>query len=231
MSHFHPLKISNIRIALSANRALLGEIRPNMRKIFFNYTEEKNNVVFYFYYDSEPTQEERDYDVEGTITTEICSDFIEDVIWEEKSIVALPPQIIHNLGICIFSRYDNFSCSEDQFILSTFFNTLLLKQVSHEGIDTVQIKLVAIFALLGEIRSNMRRISINHCKESMSTTLYIIYDDLSSIDECAGEIIVNKMKRFFPHDLKWKIESKNMANNEILPNIGICIYSRYEITT
>lgn len=100
----NPENISDL--VFYGNRALLGEIRPGMRKISIKYCKTECKVVLFFYFDNELTQEELDYDIPGTITAEICSDFPQKLSWEEKVFVIPYPKVIHEEGICIFSRYE-----------------------------------------------------------------------------------------------------------------------------
>ena len=99
-------EITDARLILSANRALLCEVRPNMRKVCVEYLKSEKKIILYFFYDSPPTQEDLDYDVEGTILTEMSCDFPGDIQWENKSIVLPYPERISNGGICVFRRYE-----------------------------------------------------------------------------------------------------------------------------
>lgn len=93
-------------LILYANRACLGEIRPNMRKIFIRYIREEKKIILYVYYDKPLTQEELDYDVVGTIVAELMSDFPEELEWQEEVIVLPYPERIPQKGICVYSRYE-----------------------------------------------------------------------------------------------------------------------------
>jgi hypothetical protein len=99
-------KITPAKLILSASSALRGEIRPNMRKIILEYNNDEKKIVLNFFYDTPPTQEDLDYDVEGTISAEMSCFFSEDTHWEEKSYVIPYPQKITHEGICVFSRYE-----------------------------------------------------------------------------------------------------------------------------
>ena len=93
-------------LILSASRALLCEIRPNMRKISIEYLKDQRKMILYFYYDSPPSQEELDYDPFGAIITEMSADFSEEVDWEEKIIVLPYPHRMPDKGICVYRRYE-----------------------------------------------------------------------------------------------------------------------------
>ena len=99
-------EITDADLILSANRALLCEVRVNMRRIYVEYLESEKKIVVHFFYDSPPTQEDLDYDVEGTILTEMSCDFFGDIQWDNKSIVLPYPERISNGGICVFCRYE-----------------------------------------------------------------------------------------------------------------------------
>lgn len=98
--------IDRVDLILSANRALLGEVRPNMRRVCIEYLKNEKKMILYFFYDSPPTQEELDYDVEGTISVEMSCDFPEELNWEEKSFVLPYPAKIPDKGISVFRRYE-----------------------------------------------------------------------------------------------------------------------------
>lgn len=99
--------ISRTSLILSANRALLGEVRPNMRSVYVDYKSKENKVVVYFYYDTPPTEEELDYDVEGTIMVEMIASYSDDVEWEDKSCIMPYPQIITPPSeVCVYRRYE-----------------------------------------------------------------------------------------------------------------------------
>lgn len=98
--------ISRADLILSANRALLGEIRPNMRKICVEYLKNERKIILYFFYNSPPTQDELDYDVQGIISVEMSCDFPDELIWEERSIILPYPEKLLSKGICVFLRYE-----------------------------------------------------------------------------------------------------------------------------
>ncbi len=99
-------EISHVDLILSANRVLQCEIRPNMRRISVDYFMEQKKIVMYFFYDTPPTQEDLDYDVEGTITAEMSADFPFEVELEEQSFILPYPKQLPGLGICVFRRYE-----------------------------------------------------------------------------------------------------------------------------
>ncbi|MEM1283220.1 MAG: hypothetical protein AAGG81_06665 [Chlamydiota bacterium] len=100
----NPEKLSDL--ILYTNRACLGQIRPNMRKISIQYITEENKVVLYVFCDKPFSQEELDYDVAGTILTEIISDFPQKLKWEQEvQIIPYPKKLPEN-GVCVYQRYE-----------------------------------------------------------------------------------------------------------------------------
>lgn len=99
-------EISQADLILSANRALQCEVRPNMRRISVEYYREQKKIVMYFFYDTSPTPEDLDYDVEGTITAEMSTDFPIEVKWEEQSFLLPYPKRLPDIGICVYRRYE-----------------------------------------------------------------------------------------------------------------------------
>lgn len=101
-----PEAITNIDLILSANRALLCEIRPNMRKVSVEYLKDQKKIILHFYYDKSPTQEELDYDVFGVISAEMSCDFPLEISWEENIIVLPYPNKLPEVGVCVYRRYE-----------------------------------------------------------------------------------------------------------------------------
>lgn len=77
-----------------------------MRQISIQYIKEKKAIILYVYYDKPLTQEEEDYDVVGTILTEIISDFPQDLEWQEKIIILPYPEKVPSKGVCVYARYE-----------------------------------------------------------------------------------------------------------------------------
>ena len=99
-------KIDRVDLILSGHRALLGEIRSNMRRVCVEYLKNEKKMILYFFYDSPPTQEELDYDVEGVVSAEMSCDFPQELHWEERSFVLPYPARIPENGINLFRRYE-----------------------------------------------------------------------------------------------------------------------------
>ena len=100
------IPITRAKLILSANRALLCEIHPNMREIDVEYIEEMDTINFYVYFDSPATDDEKDS--VGAMVTEMISDFPQalDLFWNENVIVLPYPNRIPNKGICVYRRYE-----------------------------------------------------------------------------------------------------------------------------
>ena len=91
----------------SVNKAFLCEIRPNMRRASAEYIKEEKRFILYIFWDKPMTQEEENYDISGTILTDIGCDFLDpDVSWEDENIVVPYPQRLPEKGISIFRRYE-----------------------------------------------------------------------------------------------------------------------------
>ncbi|WP_061249968.1 hypothetical protein [Leptospira alstonii] len=58
-------------VLLSAQRALLGNISPNLRAVSIGFTEQ--SISIRFYYETQPSEIE--YDLVDSITSEILADF------------------------------------------------------------------------------------------------------------------------------------------------------------
>ncbi|MDB2613824.1 hypothetical protein N9Y92_01545 [Chlamydiales bacterium] len=102
------IKIDNTWLILSANGAILGEVRPNIRQIRVNYDQNSKTITLYIYYNESLTQDEEDYDISGTILGEMISDFPDPTLltWEDINIILPYPDRIPNKGICIYRRYE-----------------------------------------------------------------------------------------------------------------------------
>lgn len=98
-----------------ANRAMLGEIRPNIRSISIEYIKDTNTITLYFYFDRELTQAELDYDIPGTISAELIADYPSSlgINWKEEIIIIPYPKHVNEKGICIYSRYE---ATPDEFL-------------------------------------------------------------------------------------------------------------------
>ncbi len=105
-------EIDRSYLIICANSALLCEIRPNMRQISVEYLKDEKKIRLYFFYDTPPTQDDLDYDVEGTIIAEMGADFPLTMEWEERSVVLPYPQRLPDVGICVYLRYE-LSLPED----------------------------------------------------------------------------------------------------------------------
>jgi hypothetical protein len=84
----------------------LGIKMPKRSILASQWGFERCLMTMYFYYDRPHTKEEEDYDIEGTITTQIVSDFPFEFDIEEKIIVIPYPEKIHPIGTPIYRRYE-----------------------------------------------------------------------------------------------------------------------------
>jgi hypothetical protein len=213
-------------IIYTSNRALLGEIRANMRMICVNYSSQNKTFTLYTFLNSPFNQKELDYDVTGTILSEIISDFSndDDVIWKEKTIVSPYPNDLPDQGISVYYRFENVPKNNN-------------KKISFSKIsDTTNINNgnLAIFlnqALLGEIRPNTREVSLVYDTVQKLATIYIYFDNpriTKEMDYNIETVIGNKLKTLLPIEIKVIVKTIFIPFPQQLPRQGICIFSRYE---
>lgn len=95
-------------LVMSVNRALQGEVRPNMRYVSAKYIKEEKRLVLHLVYDQPLTKEEEDYDVAGTILSKIKNDFpdAQEAVWESQIVVVPVVVRIPHKGIGIYRRYE-----------------------------------------------------------------------------------------------------------------------------
>lgn len=108
MQHSHPNPEDICDLILYANRAMIGEIRPYIRKISIQYIKDENCITLYFYLDTALSQDDLDSDALGSIVTQLCADFSEEIVWDEKVVVIPYPEVVHVEGTCIYARYERF---------------------------------------------------------------------------------------------------------------------------
>ncbi|MBA3603067.1 MAG: hypothetical protein H0W50_05380 [Parachlamydiaceae bacterium] len=99
-------EIDRSYLIICANSALLCEIRPNMRQLSVEYFKDEKKIRLYFFYDTPPTQDDLDSDVEGIIIAEMSAYFPLAMQWEERSVVLPYPQRLPDVGICVYRRYE-----------------------------------------------------------------------------------------------------------------------------
>ncbi|MEX9974562.1 hypothetical protein AB7W84_13645 [Providencia rettgeri] len=89
------------RLKLSAQRALLGAITPNIRTIFVELVDD--DIQIYFYYDG--IVQEDDEENASIVSSEIIADFDDefDINLVIKQ-VDYPMNIIQSSGMCIYYR-------------------------------------------------------------------------------------------------------------------------------
>lgn len=86
-------------------------------------------------------------------------------------------------------------------------------------------------ACLGEIRPNMRQISICYIREEKKIILYVYYDKpltQEELDYDVGGTILAEIISDFPQELEWQEEVIVLPYPKKIPEKGICVYSRYE---
>jgi hypothetical protein len=99
-------EITNADLILSANRALLSEVRPYFRKVFVDYSKKESCITVYFYFDGPLSNEELDEDVSGIVLAQMIADFPQKLLWNDKVVILPFPMKIPNKGLCVYSRYE-----------------------------------------------------------------------------------------------------------------------------
>ena len=218
----NPEKIDDL--VYYSNRALWCEVRPNMRQVSVGYFKGENRFVLYLFYDKPLTQEEEGYDVAGTILVQVISDFTDpELIWEEEIIVVPYPQNLPQKGIPIFRRYEAISSEEP---------CVNLVEPSPNLEDVGALIFFSNKALLGEVRPNMRHVSVDYIKEEKKFSLYLFYNDPLTREEedydVSGTILAKIRSNFTDPEVNWESRVIIVTYPEWLPQQGKCIFRRYE---
>ena len=242
--------MSTPSLILVVNRALLGEVRPKIRKVAIEYEQEKQSVSLYIYYDEPLNQEEKDYDIVGTIMTEIISSFPQavELFWNEYEIVKPYPEKIPDKGICIYKRYEPSQATPTNATVSLSSGDVLVNQedstiseikevISRDLLDQdlsdPYLMLIVNRALLGEVRPKIREISLDYQQERKEACLYIYYDEPLDQEEKDYDIVGRIIKKIISvcpkaNRLTWSKRDIIKPYPERIPNKKICIYQRYE---
>ncbi len=94
-----------IKILLSVQRALLGAIVPNLRRIFLDWNE--NEIRFYFVFDGDFSEE--DQEEMECVAFEVSCDFDDDEKIVTNYLRIPAPEQVHNMGqACVFSRKEKY---------------------------------------------------------------------------------------------------------------------------
>lgn len=240
-----PEDITSIDLILSANRALLCEIRPNMRKVAVEYLKDQQKILLYYYYNEPPSQKELDYDVVGTISTEMSCDFPFEINFEEYIIVIPYPGILPEKGICVYRRYepswDNMEkkglfskegkvCYEEKG--KDFKNSDIVQIKEKQGsreITKVDLVIAANQALNCLIHPNMREIDFEYVKEERKINCIVYFDSPPTNAHLADvRNIISRMRNQFPEEIQWEEQIIDLPYPSRIPNRGICMYRRYE---
>lgn len=89
-------------LRLSAMRALWGIVTPNLRKV--SVQESSNVISLYFYYDREPSEQERDLSEDAA--TDVIVDFPDPFLISCIREVVKYPEKINFSGYLIYSRFE-----------------------------------------------------------------------------------------------------------------------------
>jgi hypothetical protein len=222
--------ITDAKLIMSANRALLGEVRPNMRKVSIEYQKEMKKLILYVYYDQPLTQDELDEDVVGVIMTEIICNFPFDLEFEEKIVILPYPETIPQQGLTVYYRHEPLS-DRDMNELRQQDGKIMkgIPDINH--ITNADLILSTNRALHGKVQPNMRRIIVEYQKEKRKLILHVYFDKPLSQRELDQDIISSilaEMSTFLPKELKLQKDLVILPYPKKPPENGIYIYARYE---
>jgi len=230
-----PEQVTKQKLILSTNRALLCEIKPEMRKISVEYLEEQRLILTRFYYNTPPSQEDLDDDFMGAITTEMGSDFPFGTDFKEELIILPYPCMLPDKGVCVYRRYEP-SQEYDRLKASYRINkdNLNFKRFIEDtpGPEITKGDLVLAFnqASLCLIHTNMRRIAIEYVREARKINLIVYFystptdqqvDDVKLMlaimsDQLSKEVILMEEIIMLPYPHRF-------------PDRGICVYRQFEL--
>ena len=94
--------IDRTSLLLSAQKALLGVIRPNVRGISVARSEQ--SFAWRVYFDKEPSSEEKEE--QSIACTEIIADFEEALFSQEEMLVVPWPEPIECIGDWVYLRWE-----------------------------------------------------------------------------------------------------------------------------
>jgi len=203
------MNLTQFNVRGSTQRALWGAVTGNLRAVTVTIID--NEIMLYFYYDKEPTENE--VELSQIASTEVVSDFL--VMIGEKQIVLPQPEPIPLMnGELVYHRYEGKPIP----IVKTFFKDLTIftaREVSER-------------ILIGVITNNVRAVLITSHENKL--TLYFYYDKEPSNEEviisesalqdllACFEGVTGSVKRFVVPEP----ENKSFRDN------GSSVYWRYE---
>lgn len=95
--------VKDYEIRLSIQRALLDKVTPNLRQI--SYAFENDLIKLYFFYDSIPSEEEKE--LSEDVSAEVIADFPGPYMVECTLQDMAYPAIIKTTGYTVYSRYEH----------------------------------------------------------------------------------------------------------------------------
>lgn len=201
------IKESNVRG--STQRALWGAVTGNLRAVTATIID--NEIMLYFYYDKEPTENE--IELSQIASTEVVSDFLV-MIGEEQILLPQPEPIPLKDGELVYHRY------EEQFEnkIKKLFKDINIYTV-YEASRTV---------LIGHVTTNLRAASVSFIDNFIN--LYFYYDKSPSNEEVRlSEVVMQNILSCF-EEAKGGIERFVIPEPEkiSLRNDGFWLYWRYE---
>jgi len=214
-------EITDVFLILSTSRALLSEIRPNMRRVSIDYDRELGTISLLIYYDKPLNRNELDEDVSGIIVAEISADFPQNIDWKDDVIICPYPNKIPDKGLCVFQRYE------------PSLSLVASDESVHEGIyseiNNVSLLLSANQALLNEVRPDMRRVSVNFDRDQNEITVSFYLNKLFADSELCVANVLRQMSSWFSLNVHWKDEVIVLPFPIRIPDKGgFSVFQRYE---
>lgn len=201
--------ISYIRSVVQV--ALLGAVTSNLRAVIVTVLSQE--LKLYFYYESEPTEEE--VELSRVTSTEVFSDFI-NVSVEEQQIV-LPksePIPFKNGDLWVYYRYEGNLINK----IKQTFNEITVSSISS----------ASQIALLGAVTSNLRAVLVAFTENDLTLNFY--YDKEPSNKEIElSENVLQEVVSSFEKAIG-KVERFVIPEPEkdSFRDQGMSVYWRYE---
>jgi len=223
-------------LILSTNRALLCEIKPEMRKISVEYLEEQRLILTRFYYNTPPSQEDLDDDFMGAITTEMGGDFPFGTDFKEELIVLPYPSKLPDEGICVYMRYEpspeyDKLKAERSRISKENPNTSSFEQGTLGPEITKTDRVLAYNkACQYLIHPNMREIDVEYIQEEKKINFIVFFDSTpkdNQLDDVKSMSVEMRVQLTKEVNVVEQIIVLPYPNK--IPSQWVCVYRRFEL--
>jgi len=198
-------------LLLSAQRALLGEIMPELRAVSVNYNNQNKILVVNFYYDCTIT--DAIYDLSSCIITEISADFSPDQLSsiDENILEWRYPQKIPENGVFVYFR-------EEADLQKLKMEETSLS--SHETIPIAALLLATQKALLGKVTPQLRQLSVDLDESKKLLFFYFFYDgEISQLETALASRVSIEAQATFP-DFQIEKRIVQLDHPEKIPSVG-----------